>query len=68
MNPQCWQTIITAGIVVPSLLLRSAVAWTSMRENSLTIHLLSLQRGQLPAPLSLSAAKMRCLSSVEIPL
>jgi len=68
MNPQCWQTIITAGIVVPSALLRAAVSWTSIREYSLTVHWLSLQRGQLPAPRDLSALMTRFLSSVEIPL
>jgi hypothetical protein len=68
MNPQCSQTIMTAGIVVRSREFLSIVACTSILENSLTVHWLSLQRGQLPAPRLLSAATILCLSSAEIPL
>jgi hypothetical protein len=68
MNPQCSQTIMIAGIVVRSKLSRSIVAWTSILENSLTVHWLSLHRGQLPAPRALSAVMILCLSSAEIPL
>jgi hypothetical protein len=38
MKPQCWQTIITAGIVAPLALSRALVSCTSMREYSLTVH------------------------------
>jgi len=68
MNPQCWQTIITAGIVVLLWPLRPLVSWTSMRENSLTVHWLSSQRGQLPAPRDFNALTTLCLSVLEIPL
>jgi hypothetical protein len=68
MNPQFSHTIMTAGMVVLSTLFRSIVACTSIREYSLTVHWLSRQRGQLPAPRALSAATILCLSSAEIPL
>jgi hypothetical protein len=68
MKPQCSQTIMMAGIVVLSELFRSIVACTSILEYSLTVHWLSWQRGQLPAPRALSAATILCFSSAEIPL
>jgi hypothetical protein len=55
-------------MIVLSSLLRSIVACTSILEYSLTVHWLSRQRGQLPAPRDFRAATILCLSSAEIPL
>jgi hypothetical protein len=59
---------MTAGMVVLSAVFRSIVACTSILEYSLTVHWLSLQRGQLPAPRAFRAATILCFSSAEIPL
>jgi hypothetical protein len=68
MKPQCSHTIMIDGIVVVSFASRFIVACTSIIEYSLTVHWLSLQRGQVPAPRALSALTILCLSSAEIPL